>query len=316
MAKPLNLLDQGKIYPNKGDKIVSYSQFERYSKCPKDWYLTYVKRESKYKENIYVIFGVGLHEAIQDYLKVCFEDSVKKADEMDLNEILFEAMKKKYHKGLPGHDNEKYIDDKTLMTFLNQGKEILSNFKNKRSLYFSTRNLSLVGIEYEILDSIFEETTKVKFKVALDIIVYDKRSDEYIIIDLKSSTKGWNKYQKKDEIKRSQLLLYKKAFSKKFDIPEEKIRVKYLIFRREVEMEGLDFPLKRIQEYDPPQAKVSLNKAEKMFNEFVNHCYTKEGTYNENEDQYPAIAGRNSYNCRFCEFKDREDLCPVSKKIQ
>ncbi len=316
MAKPLNLLDQKTLYPNKGDKLVSYSQFERYSKCPKNWYLTYVKKASKYQENIYTIFGTALHEAIQKYLIICFTKSVKEADELDLYQILFTEMKKKYKKGLSGHDNKKYIENEVLLEFLNQGKEILSNFKNKRSIYFSTRGMNLVGIEYELLEPIFEITDKVKFKLALDVIMYDKKSDEYLIIDLKSSTKGWSKYQKSDKIKRSQLLLYKRWFAKKFNIPEEKIKVKYLIFRREVEFEWLDFPLKRIQEFDPPQATRSVNESEKMFLEFVEHCYNSDGTYKDDENRYKAIEGHNGNNCRFCDFKDNENLCPKSQRFQ
>lgn len=316
MAKPLFLLEQKTPFANKGDKLVSYSQFERYSKCPKNWYLTYVKKASKYRENIYTIFGTALHEAIQKYLITCFTKSVKEADELDLNKILFTEMKKKYQKGLSAYDGEKYIEDEVLLEFLNQGEEILSNFKNKRSIYFSTRSMSLVGIEYEMLEPVFKTTDKVKFKVALDVIMYDKKSDEYIIIDLKSSTKGWNKYQKKDKVKRSQLLLYKRKFAEKFNIPEEKIKVKYLIFRRLVEFEWLEFPLKRIQEFDPPQATRSINESETMFQEFVQYCYNEDGTYKDDESRYKAIEGVNGNNCRFCDFKDNYEMCPKSNRIQ
>ena len=316
MAKPLNLLEQRTLYPNKGDKIVSYSQFEKWSKCPRSWYLSYVKKMSTFTQNVHTTFGTAMHEAIQHYLKLCFTESVKKADSINIEDYFFDCLAKEYKKGVVKNNNEHFSNPKELQQFYEQGVEILRSFKRNRRLYFSTRDMVLVGIETECLDPIIEDSTKVKLKVYIDLVFYDKKEKKYIIIDLKTSTRGWNKYDKQNEVKRSQLLIYKREFSKKFNIPEEDIKVKFLILRREVELENLDFPLKRIQEYDPPQSERTTNKLVKMFMEFVNTCYTKEG-YNTNEEDYPAIEGPKCFHCTFCDFKDNHEACPPqNRKVQ
>ena len=51
---------------------------------------------------------------------------------------------------------------------------------------------------------------------------------------LKTSTMGWNKWQKKDENKTQQLLLYKQFYSKMYNHPIEKIEVEYFIVKRKL----------------------------------------------------------------------------------
>ena len=50
-------------------------------------------------------------------------------------------------------------------------------------------------------------------------IFYDTVRDRYKIIDIKTSTMGWNKYQKADKNKTDQLLLYKNFWGHRHDIP-------------------------------------------------------------------------------------------------
>lgn len=314
MAKPLNLLEQRKLYPNKGDKIVSYSQFEKWAKCPRNWYLSYVQKKSIFQQNIHATFGTAMHEALQHYLKLCFTKSVKAADEFNMDDYFFEVLKREYLEAVKKNGDVHFSNPQEIHEFYGQGLAIIKSFKKNRRLYFSTRDMVLVGIETESLEPIIEGTDKVKFRIYIDILFYDKTTDKYIIVDFKTSTKGWGDYEKKDEIKRSQLLIYKREFSKKFNIPEDKIEVKFLILRRNVEFDYLDFPLKRIQEYIPPQSERTTNKLYNKFLEFVNICYTSEGVYNEDETQYPAIAGENHKNCRFCDFKDNEELCPSKNR--
>ena len=59
----------------------------------------------------------------------------------------------------------------------------------------------------------------------IDLVFYDERVDEWTIVDIKTSTKGWNKWAKADDKKKAQLLLYKEFFSKQFNIPLDKIKV-------------------------------------------------------------------------------------------
>ena len=40
----------------------------------------------------------------------------------------------------------------------------------------------------------------------------------------------------------------------------------------------------------------------------------EDGTYND-QREYPAIAGKGKKNCKYCEFANKEDLCPKAKRI-
>ena len=46
----------------------------------------------------------------------------------------------------------------------------------------------------------------------IDLVMKDTRNGRFKVIDIKTSTKGWNKYVKQDKIKSDQILLYKKVF--------------------------------------------------------------------------------------------------------
>ena len=101
----------------------------------------------------------------------------------------------------------------------------------------------------------------------IDVLLKDKTTQNYIIIDLKTSTRGWNKYQKTDKVKTSQMLLYKKFYSEKYDIPLDKIKVEYQILKRKIN-EDYEFPIPRISKFVPLNGKPSVNNEMERFYEF------------------------------------------------
>jgi hypothetical protein len=64
--------------------------------------------------------------------------------------------------------------------------------------------------------------------------MYHEPTNTFKIIDIKTSTKGWNKWNKKDESKQFQLILYKNFFSKQFGIPKENIDINFIILKRKI----------------------------------------------------------------------------------
>ena len=80
----------------------------------------------------------------------------------------------------------------------------------------------------------------------MDVVLHDKKTGRMKIIDIKSSTMGWNKYMKADKNKTNQLLLYKHFMAKQLEISEDKIDVEYLILKRRL-YENMMYPQKRIQ---------------------------------------------------------------------
>ena len=94
--------------PAKGDKRISYSQFAMYSTCPKHWELAYVKGLRTFSQSIHTIFGTAFHETLQNYLTVMFEESVTKANQIDINKYLADQMHSLYKEAVEKMDGEHF----------------------------------------------------------------------------------------------------------------------------------------------------------------------------------------------------------------
>ena len=120
---------------------------------------------------------------------------------------------------------------------------------------------------------------------------------------------GWNKWAKADKNKSNQLLLYKQFYSKQFNFPIDKIDVEFFIVKRKL-YENLDFPQRRIQTFVPASGTPSINKVNTVLKEFIEECFTDDGKHNE-QHIYKKIV--STKNCKYCEFKDKPELCDRKK---
>lgn len=289
-------------------KAVSYSQFSLYLQCPKRWKLDYLDGLRKYEQNINTIFGSAFHHTTQEYVKNLLTESVKFADQMDLNELLKNTMFKEYQEALTKNGNAHFSTPQELSEFYNDGVAILEYFKKHRTQFFNTKHHELVGIEEPLK---VELKNNIDFVGFIDIIIKDKRDNTYTIYDIKTSTQGWNKYQKADTSKTAQLILYKEFYAKQFNVDPEMIRVEYIIVRRKIN-DQMEFVPKRIQTFSPASGKPTRNKVGKLFMEFVQNCFTEAGEYNP-QNSYPAI---ESSSCKYCPFYREEVLCPKKERIK
>ena len=112
---------------------------------------------------------------------------------------------------------------------------------------------------------------------------------------------GWNKWQKADENKTQQLLLYKQFYSKQYNHPIERIEVEYFIVKRKL-WEKAQFPQKRVQKFSPASGKPSMNKVNTRLLKFVNEAFNEDGSYTTNILE----ATPSKKACKWCEFKKTE----------
>ena len=208
---------------------------------------------------------------------------------------------------------EHFSTKREMNEFYSDGVAILDWFKKKRGGYFSAKNEELLGIEIPIYHPVNEFNDKVMMLGYLDVVIRDKRTNKITIIDIKTSTMGWNKYQKADKTKTSQLVLYKKYFAEQYGFDVENIDIKYMIVKRKL-IEGAMFPQKRITEFMPASGKPTRNKLAKSIQSFVELNFNADGSYRDKN--FAAVAGKNNKNCKWCEFKDRLDLCPKENRIK
>ena len=276
---------------------ISYSQLSMYGDCPLRWKLNYIDDLSVSEPSIHLLFGTAMHEVIQTWLEVMYHDSVKNANKLNLEQRLHDKMFERFK-----IDKEAYGKNpctlEELKEFFNDGVAILDFVKKKRADYFQKRQYELVGCEVPIEVMLKKDIKMVGY---LDIVLRHKPTDTITIIDIKTSTRGWNKWMKADKNKTQQLLLYKQFYSKQYGTPIENIDVEYFIVKRKL-WENTDFPQKRVQKFVPASGTVSMNKVNNGLNLFLENAFDDKGEYKT--DKIFALPSKKA--CRFCEFKNTE----------
>ncbi len=254
-------------------KSISYSQFALWCQCPYSWKLQYVDKALPFTDNIHTLFGTSMHEVLQEYIKVMYTSSIKEADKLILHEELEDRLKKNFMEIKMRNGGEDFCSKDEMTEFYNDGLRILEFFKRKRGDYFSKKGYELLGIETALN---YDLPNNLKFKGFIDLIIKDNIRNRIKIIDIKTSSWGWNKYTKADKNKTDQLLLYKSFYAKQFDVPLDRIDVEYFIVKRKL-YENTDFPQKRVQKFVPANGKPSINKVLVRLQKFMEECYDKDG---------------------------------------
>jgi hypothetical protein len=278
---------------------VSFSQYSMWSSCPQQYKLNYIDKLGESSGNIHTLFGSAMHETIQHYLSVMYGVSKKQADEIELDSLLLDRMKENFTKEKEALSEGTPCTQLELEEFYGDGRRILSWFKKYCSKFYSKSGYELVGIEIPLNANI---KPGVHFIGYIDIVLRDLAENSIIIVDLKTSTMGWNQYQKADKMKNSQILLYKKYYSELFNVPLTKIKVEYQIMRRKLP-EDSAFPIPYISKHVPPNGSPSVNKVYDEFMEFINTVFDDGGGFKDIE--FPKVPGQNKKNCKWCEFMSR-----------
>jgi hypothetical protein len=280
---------------------VSFSQYSTYSTCPRMYKHQYIDKLGESSANIHTIFGTAMHEVIQHYLSVFYGVSKKQANELNLDKMLLEKLKtefltekEKMSEGTPCTQLE-------LEEFFGDGRRILEWFVKHIEKFYTKSGYELVAIEMPLN---YEIKTGVHFIAFIDIVLREIGSGEIIIIDLKTSTNGWNKYQKEDKIKNAQILIYKKFYSDLFGVPMQNIKVEFQIMKRKL-MEDAPYPIPRISKHIPPNGKPSVMKAYDEFMGFINTVFDDSGE-RRLDIEYSKTPGKNKKNCKYCEFYTRK----------
>jgi len=297
--------DYSPVIPDKekGQNHISYSQISMYTQCPKQWELSYKENLREYTESIHTLFGSSFHFVIQEYYETFYNNSVKAADEMNLEENLESQMRTNYAESVKksgGH----FSTAKDLSEFYEDGVEILREFKRRRASYLTKTGWHLAGIEIPIMVTPEKDYENILFKGFIDAVLYHEPTESFILVDFKTSTRGWNAKKKKDVMTQNQLILYKEFFARQFNVPKEKIDVKFMILKRKV-FANSDYPQPRISESRLLSGPIKTKKAVNLVKDFIERSFNKDGSYADTT--YAKEPSQT--NCKYCNFKDRPDLC-------
>ena len=268
--------------------------------------LDFVKGLRTFEDNVSTCFGTSMHEAVQIYIETLYKKSYKEAELHDLNDIFQKAFNRELK------DKKVEIDKKSYKEYCEDANNIIVAFTNmtNRIKHFPSGKYEFIGVEDEIIMPI---KNNVDFICYIDIILKEKSTGRYRIIDIKTSTSGWNHYQKDNEAKTSQILLYKAFFSRKYNVDIDMIDVEFFILRRKL-WENYAYPQSRIQTFVPKNNQPSVARALNKFAEFVGECFTPEGKFVETPEIYIKNPGKAYKNCRWCPHKNT-NCFPTKKDI-
>jgi ATP-dependent helicase/DNAse subunit B len=287
----------------KGDKKrVSYSQFANWYRCRHRWFLDNVKGLRTFEDSVSTCFGTAMHEAIQLYIETLYKKSAKEADSHDLNAIFLAA----FDRELAGGEKKAKpieITPEVRKEYIEDAANIITSFTNmtNRIKHFPSGKYEFIGVEDEIIMPIKQN---IEFVCYIDLVLKEKATGRYRIIDIKTSTSGWNRYQTENPEKYYQVLLYKAFFSRKYDVNIDMIDVEFFILRRKL-WENYAFPQSRIQTFIPKNDQKSVAKSLNHFSEFVTECFTENGTFITNEKVYLKNPGKAYKNCKYCVHKGK-----------
>lgn len=304
--------------PKKKSKTVSYSQYAKWMKCPMDWKLSYMDYLAPYEASINTVFGNGIHEALQEFLRLLYSPAgAPAADALDYMALFNKTFDAEVAKDLKVATPEQallteeerdalgVILPDEIESFRADAKTILDHVTSPsiRMKHFPSKVYEVVGIELPLEIPIRGGT--ITYKGYLDIVLRDKITKKILILDFKTSTFGWNKYQKMDRTKIDQLLLYKRFYNQVYKTPMNDIEVEFFVMKRKL-YEDVAFPQQRIQRIAPPDGKLSMKEVENTFLDFINECFTPEGLPNK-EGKFLKNPGKARKNCKYCTFKTLKD---------
>ena len=290
-------------------KAISYSQFSVFKECRYRWSKHYRENVKIYTPSIYTIFGTAMHETLQNYLDVMYNESIVKADEIDLVEYFEEALRKEYKGNFKKNKDLHFTSSEELHEFYEDGLNIIEFFKKNKTKYFSKRGWHLVGCEIPIRVIPNSKYPNVLFQGFIDVLMYHEETETFKVIDLKTSTYSWGPKKKKDQLKQLQLVFYKKYLSQMFNIPIDKIEIEFIILKRKL-YESADYAIPRIQQFIPASGKVKLNKAKNEIDEFITTAFNPKGGFSELK--YEPTPSKEA--CFYCPFKDMPEHCDVKGK--
>lgn len=306
-----NIIKQVQIYKPPPinwdiDKIISHTQLSKYNSCAYQWQLRHRDKHKFDKPSINLIFGTSIHDALQRYISVYYNESKAAADRLNIEVIFKDNLRRLYLEEYKKQKNNHFSTLEEMNEFFEDGIEIIKFFLKNVGSYFSKKGWWLVGCEIPVNHLV---RPNVWFNGSLDIVLYHESTNTIKIYDLKTSTKSWSKnHQQKDEVKIAQILLYKKLFSKQFDFPVDNIEVEFLILKRKL-YDNCDFQQKRIQEFKPASGKIKLNKASLLLENFVSSVFDDNGEFRKITFKKTI----SKYSCQWCPFQEMDELCDKNK---
>lgn len=289
---------------------VSSSQYYDYQICPHQWQLRNKDKNFVPNDNYDIMFGNILHEFIQEYVRVRYNESKEAAQNIDFDKLLknkiIEEKKRVEHLWEINQDRlqdkELPFTKEDLKDFYRKAKPIVEEFKKfKDELFIDRFELFPKGIEFSIDVPV---TDYVNFFGRMDIILYDKEKERLLIIDIKASTFGWEILKERKSTITNQILSYKHYLKKYFDenitpIEYDDISVMFLIVNQQGTGKGSRYDY--IELYKPNDSYENLEMAKNSVENFIDTIFDENGLYKDKE--YVKVP--DEFHCKRCPYNSQ-----------
>lgn len=268
---------------------ISYSAYSLYKNCGHRYYLENVIEAPDFIPSIYAYFGDAMH------------DSLRKGIEHSLNEEERVNNFVYVFKKLVMDNLQDYPDFVKLKEFTEQGIEILKIMPTERL----SEKYVFIGAEDLIVEPMYGNYSFVGF---IDLILKNKLTGKYVIIDWKTSTFPWDVEQKKsDKTFMSQMMFYKYFYALKKNIPLQDIDCKYVVLNRLKGLSDKDgygaIQNVEIDTNEPLMEEVLEDLAKTTRDIFIRKVFTK------------AKLEKRKESCKYCPFNKNYKLCN-NEKVQ
>lgn len=276
-----------------GKTHISFSEFSLFSQCGHKHLLVKYLKLAEEPPSIHLYFGNAIHAAIEHSINDNLGPEKRVA-------MFRENFTKEMVNNMKGDPSFKEMEN-----FLEQGENILRILEVEK--IFDKYNI--IAVEEALYENLFDNFY---FKGFIDLIVQDKKTGEYIIIDWKTSGESWDiDKKKKDEIFMCQMRFYKFFYARKHNIPLNKIQCRYVVLNRLKNKKKPDGGFGSLQKVDinsnEEEIKFSLIK---LATSVKNIHVLKE--FKKSKFEVDSNGKSREKDCFFCQFKN--NLHPLCNK--
>jgi len=289
MNKDLNYIPLNNKY---ADKIhISFSEFNLFNQCGHKHLVEKHLKLTEQPMTVHLFFGNAIHSTIEKSLKEPI-GLVKRV----------EYFKRTFTKDMLDHLKDEPGFKVNLDDFLKQGEDLL----NKLSIEDLLKKYKIISVEEPIMEHIYEEFN---FKGFIDLVVQDRDTGRYIIMDWKTSGQKWNIGKKlKNKYFLAQMRFYKYFWSRKNKIPLEDIDCEYIVLNRLKNKKKPESGCGGIQ-----HVQVNSTNSE-IFESIKSLAATVESIHISKFFPKKKHNGNEFFECMFCKFKGgRHPMCNDSK---
>lgn len=282
--------DKDKVYnelkkENQGLIHISYSEFSKYMECGHRHLLDKFLKLTEDVPSIHLIFGNAIHSALEAGIKNKL-----------IQEARIEHFRYKFVKDM--NDNMRDQSDfSKLDEFTLQGENIIRILSIEKLM----EKYDIISVEEPLYERLHAQY---RFKGFIDLILRDKKTGRYLIVDWKTSTEMWDvSKKKKDEVFMTQMRLYKYFYARKFSIPMEQIDCKYIVLNR---LKSKKLPELGLGSIQPVEIYSNMEDVEKSI--FMIGHVVKSIHIDRAFPKVKLTSGTNK-GCFFCPHKNDPTLC-------